>query len=80
MFWKKTDVDGEFEALWKDVEEKKLLSYDIIESMPRFLSEKTKKKLIKKTPEEVTAIIKTAIDKVNAGSVENIDTLVRKVL
>ena len=78
MFWKRIDVEGEFDMLWKDVEEKKLLSYDIIESVPRLLSEKTKKKLIKKTPEEVAAAIRAVINKINAGSVETIDTLLRK--
>ena len=47
MFWKRIDVEGEFDMLWKDVEEKKLLSYDIIESVPRLISQKTKKRLIK---------------------------------
>lgn len=79
MLWKRIDVEGEFDMLWKDVEEKKLLSYDIIESIPRLLSEKTKKKLIKKSPEEVATAIKAAIEKNNAGSVETIDELVRKM-
>ncbi len=59
MFIRRIDVEGEFDMLWKDVEEKKL---------------------IKKSPEEVAAVIKVAIDKINAGSVENIDTLLRKAL
>ena len=79
MLWKRIDVDGEFQMLWKDVEEKKLLSYDIIESIPRLLTEKTKKKLIKKTPEEVAAAIKAVVEKINAGSVETIDALLRKM-
>ena len=33
MFIRRIDVEGEFDMLWKDVEEKKLLSYDIIESV-----------------------------------------------
>lgn len=78
MFIRRIDVEGEFEMLWKDVEEKKLLSYDIIESIPRLITEKTKKRLIKKSPEEVVALIKSAIGKINAGSVETIDSLLRK--
>ena len=78
MFWKRIDVEGEFDMLWKDVEEKKLLSYDIIESIPRLLTEKTKKRLIRKTPEEVAAAIRVVIEKINAGSVETIDALLRK--
>lgn len=80
MIWKRIDVEGEFEMLWLEIREKKLLSFDILDSVPRLLSEKTKKKLIKKTPEEVVKTIKTAIEKVNAGSVDTLDTLVRKVL
>ena len=78
MFIRRIDVEGEFEMLWKDVEEKKLLSYDIIESIPHLITEKTKKKLIKKNPVEVAAVIKSAIDKVNAGSTDSIDVLIWK--
>ena len=78
MFIRRIDVEGEFDMLWKDVEEKKLLSYDIIESIPRLLTEKTKKRLIRKTPEEVAAAIRVVIEKINAGSVETIDALLRK--
>ncbi len=78
MLWKRIDVEGEFDMLWKDVEEKKLLSYDIIESVPRLLSEKTKKKLIRKTPDEVATAIRAVINKINTGSVETIDALLRK--
>lgn len=78
MLWKRIDVEGEFDMLWKDVEEKNLLSYDIIESVPRLLSEKTKKKLIRKTPDEVATAIKAVINKINTGSVETMDALLRK--
>lgn len=78
MFGRRIDVEGEFEMLWKDVEDKKLLSYDIIESIPRLISIKTKNKLIKKSPEEVAKAIKAAIEKINAGSVETIDAIIKK--
>ncbi len=78
MFIKRIDIEGEFEKLWLEIRKRKLLSYDILDSVPQLLGEKTKKKLIKKTPDEVVATIKTAIDKINAGSVETIDTLLRK--
>ena len=64
--------------LWMVVREKGLLSFDILDTVPRLLSENTKKKLIKMKPEEATKVIKSAIDKINAGSTETIDTLIRK--
>ena len=79
MFWKRIDVEGEFEMLWTDIKEQKLLSFDILDTIPRLISEKTKKKLIKKTPEEVAEIIKAAIDKINVGSTETIDALIQKI-
>lgn len=79
MFLRRIDIEGEFEMLWLEIRERKLLSYDILDSVPRLLSEKTKKKLIRKTPEEAVALIKVAIDKINAGSVETLDTLIRRI-
>ena len=78
MLFRKIDVDGEFEMLWMVIREKGLLSFDILDTVPRLLSEKTKKKLIQMKPEEATKVIKSAIDKINAGSTETIDTLIRK--
>lgn len=79
MLWKRIDIEGEFEMLWLDIRERKLLSYDILDSVPRLLFEKTKKKLINKTTEKVVKTIKVAIDKINAGSLKTIDKLVRKM-
>ena len=47
MLFRKIDVEGEFEMLWMVIREKGLLSFDILDTVPRLLSEKTKKKLIK---------------------------------
>lgn len=78
MLFRKIDVEGEFEMLWMEIKEKGLLSFDVIDSIPRLIGEKTKKKLIKKSPEEVVKLIKAAIDKINSGSVEPIDALILK--
>lgn len=78
MFIRRIDVEGEFEMLWTDIKEKGLLSYDIIDSIPHLITEKTKKRLIKKKPEEVAKTIKAVIEKINAGSAESIDMLIRK--
>ncbi len=46
--------------------------------LPSALSEKTKKRAMKLSPEEFGQILATAIEMVNHGSVESIDALVRK--
>ena len=48
--------------------------------LPNALSEKTKKMVLKLTSEEFGQILSSAINTVNRGSVESIDTLVRKSL
>ena len=77
MIWKRIDVEGELEMLWSDIRERRLLPYDILDSVLRLLSEKTKKKLIIKSTEEIAKSIKASIDKINTGSVETINELVR---
>lgn len=44
--------------------------------LPSALSDKTKGKLLKLSPEEVGMVLAEAIDAVNHGSVESIDKLV----
>ncbi len=46
--------------------------------LPSTLSEETKRAVMKLSPEKLGAILKAAIDKINRGSVESVDTLVRK--
>lgn len=48
--------------------------------LPSALSEKTKQMALKLSPAEFGQILATAIEAVNHGSVESIDTLVRKQL
>lgn len=48
------------------------------DQLPSALSDKTKKKLLKLSPEEVGRVLSEAIDKINYGSVEPIDKLIRK--
>ncbi len=47
---------------------------------PSTLSEKTKKAMMKLEPEVLEIILKNAIDQINNGSVESVDSLVRKAL
>lgn len=50
--------------------------------LPSTLSEKTKKKILrkKKSPEEMAQIFVSAIDEINHGSIETVDALVMKAL
>lgn len=48
--------------------------------LPSALSEQTKKKVANLTPEEFGRMLSAAIESVNRGSIESIDTLVRKML
>lgn len=48
--------------------------------LPSTLSDETKKAVMKLSPEELGAILKAAIDRINRGSVESVDALVRKAL
>ena len=48
--------------------------------VPGILKEETKKKLSRKSPEEVAAIVTVAIEEVNHGSVLSLDELIKKRL
>ena len=48
--------------------------------LPSTLSGETKKTVMKLKPEELGIILKDAIDQIDSGSVESVDTLVRKAL
>ena len=69
-----------FEDYWLEVEKLKVLPAMAIQQLPSSLSATTKKKLMKKQPEETARLINTAIEEVNRGSVESIDSLVKKRL
>ena len=48
--------------------------------VPRVLSEATKKKLDRKTPDEISRIVAEAINEVNRGSVKPLNELIRQRL
>ena len=68
------------DELWVEVEKMHILPEAAIEQLPQILSNETKKRLFRKTHEEVSRILKEAIDEINRGSVETVDALVRKKL
>ncbi len=69
-----------FEEYWVGVEELGVFSNTAIKQLPLSLSGETKRKLKKLSPEETVEILEAVIDEVNHGSVERIDSLVRKKL
>lgn len=69
-----------FEEYWAEVEKLKALPNTAIKQLPSSLSTETKRKLMEKQPEETVELLSKAIDEVNRGSVESIESLVRKRL
>lgn len=69
-----------FEDYWFEVEKLKVLPSMAIDQIHTSLSATTKKKLMKLKPEETVGLLNTAIEEVNRGSVESIDSLVKKRL
>ena len=66
-----------FDEVWKQV---KGLSDVIMVQVPSVLSESTKKRLCKRRPEEIKVIVDQAIEEVNHGSIEPLDTLIKRRL
>ena len=48
--------------------------------LPSALSEQTKRDAMKLTPEEFGRALKAAIDEIDHGSIESVDSLVRKLI
>lgn len=66
-----------FEELWSKVQD---LPDTAMVQVPGTLKEETKKKLSRKSPEQIKEIVEAAIEEVNHGSVEPLDTLIRNRL
>lgn len=69
-----------FEEYWLEVAKLRTLPGMAIQQLPSSLSAETKRRLLKKRPEETAELLNTAIDEIDHGSVESIDSLVRKRL
>lgn len=67
-----------FEDYWTEVDKLKTLPNTAIRQLPSSLSDSTKKRLMKLRTEVTAEILNEAINEVNRGSVESIDSLVRK--
>ena len=69
-----------FEEYWREVKKLGILPSMAIQQLPSSLSTSTKKKLMKRKPEETARLLNTAVEEVNRGSVESIDSLSKKRL
>ena len=65
-----------FDELWKQVEG---IPEGAKKRIPSDLSDRTKRKLEKLSPEEIAAVVNKAFEKVNNGSVEEMDALIRSL-
>ncbi len=66
-----------FEELWKQVEG---IPEGAKKQIPGDLSDRTKRKLEKLSPEKISEVINKAFDEVNKGSVLEMDVLIRKMI
>lgn len=66
-----------FEELWTKVQG---LPDTAMAQVPGTLSEATKRRLARKTPEEIGKIVIDAIEEVNRGSVAPLDELIKRRL
>ena len=66
-----------FEELWKQV---KGFPEAAMQFIPNALNDETKKKLESYSSEEIASIINNAVEEINRGSIETVDSLVRKKL
>ena len=66
-----------FEELWKQVEG---IPDGAKKQIPQDLSDSTKRKLEKLSPETITEIINKAFEEINKGSVLEMDVLIRKLI
>ncbi len=69
-----------FDELWEKISELKTLPDTAIHQVPHVLSDDTKKRIARKTPDEAVRILQEAIEEINRGSVQTVDALVRKRL
>ena len=69
-----------FDEIWEQVEELKELPNTAISHIPLSLSESAKRRLSKLKPAEIVRIIQLSVDQINKGSVETLESLIRKQL
>lgn len=69
-----------FEEMWKDVKTLGVLPEAALLDLPSSLAEETKRKLCTRKTDEVVEILMDAISEINKGSLETLNSLVKKRL
>jgi len=69
-----------FENYWAEVEKLNALPNMAIKQLPSSLSAEAKTRLMKLKTEETVKILEAATEQVNRGSVESVDSLVKRQL
>lgn len=69
-----------FDEYWVEVEKLKALPSTAIKQLPASLSAETKKRLMKRRPDEAVELLIASISEIDHGSVESVDSLVKRRL
>jgi hypothetical protein len=69
-----------FEEYWRKVEKTNTLPNTAIHQIPMALSEEGKRNLMRCTPEEAALLLQDAINQINSGSVESIESILGRKL
>ena len=69
-----------FEEYWLQVKNEGILPNEAIKHLPGAFSDSTKRKMMRKTPQEAARKIQESIDEINRGSVDTVETLLKKKL
>ncbi len=69
-----------FDELMNEIKELHILPNMAIRELPKALEDGTKRKLCRLGPEKAASVLKIVIEKVNKGSIEPLDVLVRDEL
>lgn len=69
-----------FDELWRTIKDMRVLPETAVIQIPQVLQNDTKKRLCKRSPQDVATIVLPAVDEINRGSIETVDALVRKWL
>lgn len=69
-----------FKEYWLHVKNEGILPREAIKHLPGALSDSLKRKLMQKKPQEVARIIQESIDEINNGSIETVESLIKRKL
>lgn len=73
-------MEKEFKELMSEIGKLHMIPSGAIKEIPIVLSEETKRKMLKRKPEELANILVNAISRINDGSIETLDTIITRLL